>query len=352
MRALMMVLAMILITAPAVFAQGTAACPTATTTISTGCDMVDMCMMRCFQVSKQQLTALRNQGWTDADIAMAAAISQKANVSVSQVAADYKANPNWQAVASKYNLTMSDLMAIPTVTASQDEETFNQMFASRYYNVPMSDISQLRQQGYSWESIYMLANAAAQTRQPVMTIANLRSQGMSWSDIASRYNVPVANLTSPTRMTVAVTPTTTMVVGAGPTPTMSRYVYGSNGGIILTESEAMRYYSQGYDWTEVAIAANVSRQTGMPIEEILPRFRTGTTVADLIWETGVNPCDALNFSAFPFQHVSIYSEGTQQKMMKRYCCILRDCGLSDEVTQQYCPAPCPAPEPVCPPPCP
>ncbi len=198
-----------------------------------------------------------------------------------------------------------------------DVETFHQVFVVQYYAIPQSEIVALRNQGYSWEQIYMMANAAVRTNQPISQIAQLRSQGMTWNQIADRYNVPVADLTRPTQLRTVTT--TRPLVGAGPMTPM--YVYDRMGNIILTEDDAIRYYSMGFDWVDVAVASNISRETGIPVSRVLSEMRTTPlTPNDVIDRYGISPEVAFNIEGYPFPRMTRSESMTERKFraIERY----------------------------------
>ncbi|MCL5105019.1 MAG: hypothetical protein M1133_13020 [Armatimonadetes bacterium] len=286
--------------------------------------MLDNCMAQSFGLTNQQITDLRAQGLSNSDIAIAAVIASKACVPVSTIVADYLPCKSWPDVAKKYNLSMSDL-AINPAMMNADNETFNTMFISQYYNIPQSDIQALRQQGRPWDEVNMIANASVRTGQSMQQIVALRDQGMSWSDIAARCNLAAATLTTPCppRMVATTCPPRTPTcpgLGAGPVCTrpVSPVIFDKNGNVLLTQDEALRYYAMGNDWLNVAIASNIARETGYPIRLILQDLRwSGSTWEQVAMEYAVAPNRAFNVCDYPFPHKSIYSQSTQDANMRR-----------------------------------
>gem|GEM_PF-1006514 len=332
MRVFMIVLALVLACAAAALAQNetssgnnqSSSSQPSMSSSSTGDQMVDACVSRCMSISQQQINAMRAQGLSNSDIAMAAAISMRSGQPLSAVVNQWQSTKNWSQVASHFNVSISDLASAPAAASSPDAESFNTAFVSQYYSIPQSQIRSLRQQGYSWEDINLMANAALRTGQPISQIASLRSQGLSWADIATRYNVACNTLVSPVPATCVMT----SPVGAGPvaqpcaprTPcpiiNLPCAIYDIRGRIILSQDQALNYYANGYDWLDVAVAANIARYTGMPIFQVLTDMRGMGSWWNLIYEYSVPPSVAFNVADYPFPQNSIYSSKVAEANMK------------------------------------
>lgn len=370
MRILISILALILVCGTATFANGVGATgagagpatqPSVTTQeevevtttpapapvqagVGAGDQMANACVMSCYNLTSSQLSSLRSQGLTNSDIAMAAAISAQANIPIDQVVTEWKnSSKNWNTVASNNNLSMANLSAMPVV-ADMNEESFNRTFFSQYYNIPMSDVVALRQQGWSWGAINVMANAAARTNQPITQIAMLRSQGTSWNDIATRYNVASTDFLTPVQMrTVTAMTMRPVIVGAG--PAVAPVMYDNRGNVLLTQDQALRLYRSGYDWLDVAIAANITRETGVPIDTVLMQLRSGNTWEGIASDYGVPADVALNVADYPFPRVSIYSESKQAANMERIQKYQKPSGMVYGTTVtpsgMVCPGTCP-----------
>ena len=388
MRVWVIVFALVLACATAALAQDsdsnttTAAGAPSMANSAQGEQMMDACLANSIGLSGTQVRQFRSQGLSYSDIAMANAIAVKSNTPIKQVVQQYQTTKDWSQVASKYNLSMSDMANVPLV-GTMDADTFNRQFLSRYYGISEDQLMQLRSMGFSWGEINLIANAAAKTNQPVQQIASMRSQGMSWSDIAAKYNMSLSSLTSPimphTSSMVTATgagpgpgpcpmpaaapcpapcpapcaapcpapcpapcaapcpapaaPCSTGPCGIGTTPPpcptpcgtgpcstapcatcgtppcgtgpcsgpcavcpnpcpapcvppcpCQNAMYDRAGNVLLTADQANRFYSQGFDWIDVATAANVSRETGIPMSDLLQRTRTGTNWWNIIRE--------------------------------------------------------------------
>lgn len=360
MRIVLLVLVLTLTCAPA-FAQmnssdmsnqnmsqpggaGAGTCMSAATSATTGEEVMNTCVMRCYGLSQQMVNTLRAQGLTNQDIAMASAISARTNTPLSQVVTEWQnANKDWTTVARAHNLSMSDLTSMPTMTSS-DEETFNQSFIANYYGIPSSAITSLRNQGYSWSEINMMANASARTGASIQQIASMRAQGMSWNDIAQRYNMTANQLLAPvaTRQVAVSTMPTGVMVPAGAGPMVPGNIFDESGNIILTQSMAFQLYASGYDWMDVAIAANIARNSRVPIREVLTELNTGQTWPQIVSSYGMAPECAFNVCDYPFPRRSIFSASVEAANLRAI--------QAWQPCAQPC-APC-VPAPVCPPPCP
>ncbi len=287
--------------------SGTNAAET-TTTISQD-EMVDCCIASSVGLTAQQVRDLRTQGFTYADIAMAQAIAKKACKDVCEVLTSWKECKNWPDTAAKYGLSMSDLMRFPMM-GSPDTETFNLTFISEYFGFAKSDIAQLRKDGFGWDEIYLIANASVRTGQPITQIASLRSKGTSWADIAAKYNMSMSDIVCPAPARRVMT------TGAGPTcppPCPANpiccpiNVYTSTGSILLTSDIVNCLYAEGYDWLDVAIAANMSKVTAIPIRWFLQQVTNGRLWKDLIYEFNVDAMTAFNVCDYPYERRSMYS---------------------------------------------
>jgi len=369
------------------FVCGTAA-SAANAANTPGQAMVDQCLSKCLNISSTQIAELRSQGLSDSDIAMAAAISAKACKPLADVVAQWQSSKDWKQVAGAYNLSMADLTSAISA-ASSDSEAFNTAFFSQYYNVPQSQIAQLRRQGFSWDEVNLIGNAALQTKQSVSQIASLRSQGMSWASIASRYNVPSEALTAPAKVQcIAVTPAPAPAptpTGAGPAtapapcpapcptvcppgpssccPNGPCQICDSCGNVVLNYDQVIDLYAQGYDWLDVAIAARIAMLTGYPVTQVLTDLKSLGTWQLTLAYYAVDAADAYNVADYPFPRRSIYSVGVDATHMQKLAKYQKPgtwpvcrrgnlpCpgGVGAGVT--VCPVPCPNPagdQPVCP----
>lgn len=320
-------------------------------------------------LTQDQINTLHSQDWTNHDIFNAYAVAFKANVAVADVISAYNCIKDWNAVFAKYCVTQADMnqLMIAASTAT-DVDAFNRTFVSQYYGICEADLNTLRQKGFSWGDIMLMANASVRSSQPISVIADLRCQNMSWNDIATKFNLCLADLTRPVAMKAS---SARAICGSGPM-VCPVAMYDLRGNVLLSFDMATNLYSRGYDWMDVAIAANVSKYSGIPLENPLERVRQGALWDNLLIRYGVAPCLAYNICDYPFPRTSVYSRAIQQARWNRIeqyqgpasslttgPCGVGVCGGSSPCpqAQQPCPAPCPPPcppvsTPVCPATCP
>lgn len=325
MRALVLVLALTLACAAAALAEddyssnvqvsqvpavGTTGCPPGIAAMAEG--LMDACVANAVGLTTQQVTQFRQQGMTYQDIMVAHAISVRANRPMMEVTAAYQRTRDWNQVAAGYNLRLADVTTTP-VLAATNMETFNQAFISQYFGVPQSELVNLRQQGFTWEEISMMANAAARTNQPIRQIATMRQQGLTWNDIADRYNIALADLSRCPPMRVVTVPG---IIGAGPM-VVPPVLYDTEGNPVLLQSDVNRYFRRGFDWLDIAIAANVSIYSRANMDTLLMRVRNGELWENIIAEYGVSPHLAFNVTNWPFERRTIYSPTIDRGRLER-----------------------------------
>lgn len=277
----------------------------------------DACLARALGMTTTELYTFRAQNLTNADLAIASAISRQANQPVANVIAQYRVTPNWQTVSQYYRVNY-DALGLSQEYMSPDQNVFNQTFVSQQYAIPVSEIQALRNQGYSWGEVNLIANAAARTGLTTQQIVQMRQQGMSWQAIATQYNMPVSTLTVPCPV-VAPRLSCCAALAAGPVCTrpVIPAMYNRGGNVLLTQDEVMRFYSKGYDWTEVAIAANIARETGYPVEQVLRDMRSGMVWQQVAQYYGVSPNTAFDVCAYPFPRTSIYSPAMEARNLQQ-----------------------------------
>ncbi len=329
--------------------------PASPATASPAQVMLDSCISKCLNVTAAQVASLRAQGVGDGDIAMACAVAAKCGKPASEVVAQFQKNKDWKATAGVYNLSVSDL-ASATSMASAEIESFNTAFCSQFYAIPSSTILKVRRAGYSWDDTNMMANAAVQCAQPITEIMQQRRAGSSWQDIARKYNVSTSALTRPAIVrtldvcpspcptgagpAVVCPPATTTplqpcpvpaTVATGPIAPMPPCPVGTLGGpcvmcdgsgnIILTLDEVNQLYASGYDWLDVAVAANIRRYTGYPIRQVLIDLKSQGTWNNTLIYYGVPADVAFNVADYPFPRRSIYSasaDASNQRVISRW----------------------------------
>jgi uncharacterized protein (DUF433 family) len=211
-------------------------------------------------------------------------------------------------------------------------DQFNSNFVTSNFGISPTTVADLHSR-YDWGTIYFMANLSRQTGRPISEIAALADQGMSCSDIANRYNVAMA------------APAVCPPIGAGPAvavqPATCSWIGGPGGYVSLTPFEARRLSKMGYTWQDIAVATNISMQTGDPVYQILQWTDRGWTWNQVAREYGVDVDYAMNIGGFPYQQLAADTN-----------CV--SCNYP-AAPAPACPPPCPpvgaGPAP-CPPPCP
>lgn len=156
------------------------------------------------------------------------------------------------------------------------------------------------------------------------------------------------------------------VCGAGPSSicgTGPCQVCDWSGNVLLNYAQVMDLYANGNDWLDVAIAANVARETGYPIREVLTQLKSLGTWQQTLLLFGVSEDTAYNVADYPFPRRSIYTVGVDAQHQNAICkyqkpgswptcpraALVCPGGVGSPVT--VVPVPCPDPcgaGPVCP----
>jgi uncharacterized protein (DUF433 family) len=182
------------------------------------------------------------------------------------------------------------------MTATTPEvETFNTNLVMQTFGVDCASVKNLRQAGWSWGDINLMAQLAKRTNQPISDIANWRCQGLSYNDIAARYNLTATDITNPS-------PVTTRVAGVVTEYGYQPLYYRTDpwGNPVLTRFEAERLQRLGYSWQNIAVAANIAAVTGASVTDVLAWADRGYTWPQIAREYGVDPEKAMDISKYPF----------------------------------------------------
>lgn len=202
-------------------------------------------------------------------------------------------------------------------TMSPEVETFNTAFLSSYYGLSSAAISNLRAQGFTWGEINFISNVAARTQRPITEIAAWRMQGATWPEIASRYNVALTDITTPlmptSRVAGFVGETTMMTSTMPPYYLTDRY-----GNPVLTPIDAQSFMQRGYDWRSIAVAANISARTGVPVGEILAMTDRGMTFTQIALEYGLRPENVLDVSLYPYSRDAVRGASYDRRVSNQY----------------------------------
>lgn len=195
-----------------------------------------------------------------------------------------------------------------TMAVLPPDENLQMALTQQQFGMSASDYTNLRMQGLSPAQINTVANIAKQCNQTPMQAANTyMMNGGDLNAVASACGISVATILTPAPSVVAVVPTTPAVPGtvaAGPmpsVPTYSYYLLYPNGTPVLTESQWLSYARRGYNWRDVAIAANISAQTGTSIDQLLREVRIqGMTWQQVAIEQGVSYDQVTDVSGWPW----------------------------------------------------
>lgn len=192
-------------------------------------------------------------------------------------------------------------------TMSPEVEAFNTQFLSNFYGLSSSTISSLRSQGFTWGEINFMANMAARTQRPITEIAMYRSQGSTWPEIAGRYNVALTDVTTPFMPTSRVAGFTgqTGMMTMGMVGVPPYYLSDRYGNPVLTPTEAQAFIARGYDWRSIAVAANISARTGVPVHDILSMTDRGMTFSQIAMQYGLRPEYITDVSLYPYSHENV-----------------------------------------------
>jgi hypothetical protein len=152
--------------------------------------------MCTFNLTQDQICSLRNQGFSDRDIATAAAIAKNACVSIDDVVASYCESKDWNSVATKYNLYLADLQAMvsqclcPQPLGAGPCECYAIYTKTGNVLLTRDDALRYYAMGYDWMDVALATNVALQTGHPILvTLMDIR-RGITYEDVARMQGVP------------------------------------------------------------------------------------------------------------------------------------------------------------------
>lgn len=197
-------------------------------------------------------------------------------------------------------VTMTPPTGVPTPAAgapamTPEVEMFNSNLVVAAFGVDKQSVMSLRQAGWAWGDINLIAQIASRSGQPLTTIASWRSQGLSWADIASRYNLTAMDITMPSLVTTRVAG---FVAEYGYQPIY--YRTDPWGNPVLTRYEARRLSRLGYNWQSIAVAANIAAEAGVSVQEVLAWTDRGYTWTQIARQYAVDPRKVTDISKYPF----------------------------------------------------
>jgi len=222
--------------------------------------IMDSYLMNSWGLTQKQICDLRNKGWCNSDIMTAAVIAKKSDTPLDTVVSEYEKIKTWERVAEKHGMKMDDVRAAMSST---------QMSGAGPSSPSSSEI----------------------TTSGTMAISDAGPCGK---------------------------PSSTEVCFSGPcAPPQIRVLYGKNCNILLHEDEVNRLYAAGFDWLDVAVAANIARETGLPIPLLLNRARNGRLWSTIALETAVPYSTAFNVTNYPFARACRYPRAWQEYNMRQ-----------------------------------
>jgi hypothetical protein len=145
-----------------------------------------------YNLTSDQVTNLRMQGWSYDDISLAANVSARCNRPLSQVAQMMQQGYTLDQIASECNTTTA-LLLTPTpmqaVAGSIEVVPGMRTYYRTYPNgapvLTQQMWSDLSKQGYSWRDVAIATNIAASTGEQIPDLLRMvRIQGMTWRQIA------------------------------------------------------------------------------------------------------------------------------------------------------------------------
>jgi hypothetical protein len=246
-------------------------------------------------------------------ITLALVLMLMAALALPVMAADY-ANPapaetpaDTYTPATEASPTLNPSMETPVpapatvVTSSNDPLVISTI--TQFYRIDPATVSRLQARGYTAGDFAMLGNISVRTGKPISEVSDLRAQGMSWDDIGRRYNVasadmmmaPMGMMVTPMMRQGPVAGVTQEVIVGRPAPIVDR-----DGQIILTERQAHGFMRQGYSWRDIAVAANISRETGMSVSDVLTMTTRGLTWDVICRDLGLDPREMKDISYYPY----------------------------------------------------
>ena len=153
-------------------------------------------VMARFNLTSDQTTSLRVQGWDYGQISLVANAAAKCNKPVADISSMLMQGQSWDQIASSCNTTVAALLTPVPMTAVagfQAEVGAPVMTAPMYYRMfpngrPVMSLQMwqdLNQRGYSWRDVAIAANISAKTGDnPDDLLRMIRIQGQIWRDVA------------------------------------------------------------------------------------------------------------------------------------------------------------------------
>ena len=163
-------------------------------------------VMARFNLTSDQTTSLRMQGWDYGQISLVANAAAKCNKPVADISSMLMQGQSWDQIASSCNTTVAALLTPVPMTAVagfRAEVGAPVAAAPMYYRMfpngrPVMSLQMwhdLNQRGNSWRDVAIAANISARTGEnPEDLLRMIRIQGQTWRDIAINRGLNVKSM--------------------------------------------------------------------------------------------------------------------------------------------------------------
>ena len=211
-----------------------------------------------------------------------------------------------------------------TMAVLPQDESFQRQSVMQRYSLTADQVNSLRMQGWSYDSISLIANASTRCAgKSTDEISNMLLQGQTWDQIASACSTTVATLLTPVPPTVVQAPSMPGTAGAGAMPVVAPLTYyrmTPNGVPVLRQDQWRAYQRRGFSWVDVAIAANISSMNGYDIDNLLRQVRiSGTTWSQIVTDLGLDPDKVHDVSGWPWDRTpGAYASAEVRALERNY----------------------------------
>ena len=239
------------------------------------------------------------------------------------------------------------------------DECFQRNLVKQRYGLTDDQVTALRMMAWDYDDINLISNVATNLKKcprDIMAVAQMFSDGMTLDQIASSNNMTVASLLSLGPSTAVAgsmqqicpqpCPPQNPCATCNPQDIPKYYKKFPNGLPVVTQQSWCQWRMRGYAWTDVAIAANIAAKTGESVEYLIRLVRIqGRLWANIICERGLNQCEMMDVSGWPFDKNSNQLSRQEERQLERkqgkWPCA-PECNPCNPCPP--CPAPCPCPQ--------
>lgn len=210
----------------------------------------------------------------------------------------------------------------PSMVVLPAGEPLMRDLAIQRFGLTATQINELRMRGLSYSTIELVANVASRCSRPLYdVVSQYMESGGSLDQIASTCNTTVASLLTPAPM-MAVAGFQGEVTSEVSSGVMMPLYYKQfpNGRPVISVQQWQLLNQQGNSWRDIAVAANVSAQTGESVEDLLRMTRVqGQTWTSIAVTRGLHPADIMDVSQWPFtQATGPMTRSERQMERERY----------------------------------